>query len=57
MNSRPLRRTRADDSRAGPISFAQFAAALADDGFGLRVRRVDGRIWFTYTNVVLVAST
>ena len=36
---------------------ARFAAALAEDGFGLRVRRVDGRIWFTYTNVVLVAST
>ncbi len=34
----------------------QFAAALADDGFGLRVRRVEGRIWFTYTNAVLVAS-
>ena len=36
---------------------ARFEAALADDGFGLRVRRVDGRIWFTYTNVILVAST
>lgn len=31
-----------------------FAAALPDDGFDLRVRRADGRIWFTYTNAILV---
>jgi hypothetical protein len=35
---------------------ALFEAALPDDGFDLRVRRVDGHIWFTYTNVILVAT-
>lgn len=32
-----------------------FDAALRDDGFGLDVRRVDGRIWFTYP-VTIFAS-
>jgi ubiquinone/menaquinone biosynthesis C-methylase UbiE len=32
-----------------------FEEALPDDGFGLRLRRHEGRIWFTYENVILVA--
>ena len=32
-----------------------FADAVADDALGLRVRREDGRVRFTYSNVVLTA--
>jgi SAM-dependent methyltransferase len=41
-----------DDARIRAL----FEEALSDDGFGLRLRRVDGRVWFTYTNVILVAG-
>jgi len=33
-----------------------FADAVADDGLGLRSRRLDGRVWFTYANVILTAG-
>lgn len=32
-----------------------FEASVDDDGLGLGTRRVDGRLWFTYSNVVLSA--
>lgn len=32
-----------------------FADAVADDALGLRSRRQDGRVWFTYANVILTA--
>jgi hypothetical protein len=32
-----------------------FADSIADDGMGLATRIADGRIWFTYSNVVLTS--
>jgi SAM-dependent methyltransferase len=32
-----------------------FAEAVDDDGLGLDLRRADGRIWFSYSNVILAA--
>ena len=54
ITSAPERRT---ESAGGASTVSTTSsAALPQDGFDLRVRRVGGQIWFTYTNVVLVAS-
>ncbi len=38
-----------------PLIRRMFEDSVADDALGLETRRADGRLWFTYTNVILSA--